>query len=77
MGLQTRNIEVGYGRVEGIVRASLEAIVAEPSSAIVGFSDTSHGAHTNQLDAAPNEGTTSADAARVGAELASRQIVER
>ncbi len=77
IGRWSRNIEVGYGGVEGVVRASLEAIVAESSGAIVGFSDASHDSHANHLGAAPNEGITGAVGARVGAELASGQIVER
>ncbi len=75
-GRRSRNIEVGYGRIEGIVRASREAIVTESSDAIVvGFNNASHGSNPNQ--AAPNEGITSAVSAHVEAELASRQIVER
>ncbi len=70
-------MEVGSGRVEGIVRASLEAIVAESSGAIVGFNNASHSPHANHLGAASNEGITSAVGAHVGAKLASREIVER
>jgi hypothetical protein len=54
-----------------------EAIVAQSSGTIVGFSDASRGSHANQLGAVPNEGITSAVGAYVGAKLVSRQIVER
>ncbi len=62
--------------MEGVVRVALEAMTDTSYTAIVEFNDASHGSKANQRGAAPNEGITSAVGARVGAALASGQIVD-
>ena len=55
-GSEAADCEVSFSGIEGSVRFSSEAVVTEPSGAVIGLSDASHGSNTNQLGTAPNEG---------------------
>ena len=76
VGRLSRGIEVSFSGIEGSMRFPSEAIVTEPSGAIVGLSDTSHGSNTNQLGAAPNAGIVCTVGASDGAERTSRKVIQ-